>query len=306
MSTAPNFALPGYIPAQYQVVTTPTVSSLVRMFTAPINIKDSPDTTSTAGAVQTPALSPTPIPPYSASIDWSPGVKFALFVLGAFVCLIFFFIVLGIIRKIRDEVRSQRAAEQRIREDEDRRREAALQWQRLELERNAEDERAWEMQMHQRIARYAEQVEEAEVRRLCNIPLAADGFAQARDGHRYIAENPVESSQVVGENQGERKEAKDDDKSREPNKGDDKAVVSGESEAQGQKTSETDSSSDSSMGKTIETRQHSSQTELDRTSSTPLTSDEVLRAVHALGYESISDSLRAKARARALKDLEGH
>jgi hypothetical protein len=157
------------------------------------------------------------------------------------------------------------------------------------------------MLMHQRIttpATYTEQVEEAEFPRFCTTPLTTGDFVEARDTSHCRDGNLPESSQVATKNEGIREKTEEFNKARETNiiAAEGEAVISEESETHGQKPSAIEPSSGSSIGETVE---------LNGSSSIPLSSDEVLRAVNALGYESISGTQRAQARARALKDLEG-
>jgi hypothetical protein len=292
MAPAVDLSLPGHVLPRHQVTATSTIAPLpLPVLGAPFKIKVSPNTktspTSTPGAVRTPSSSPTSVPPYSANIHWTPAVKLGLFIFGAFVCLAFFFVLLRVIRRIRKQLIFQRAAEQRIRDIENRRREAASQWQRLEMDRYAEDERDWEMQNHARIMRYAERVEEGEFQKFRNTPLAAQDSAHTRGHRRCHAGDQAQREEI------------------ETRGSNDPTMAPSNAKAGGQKSFERELSSGSSSGMRVEIGQNSSRTEHDGNYSKPLSSDEVLRAVNALGYESISDSQRANARARALKDLEG-
>jgi hypothetical protein len=292
MAPAVDLSSPGYVLPRHQVTATSTIAPLsLPILAAPFKNKDSPNTktspTSTPSAVHTPSSSPTSVPPYSANIHWTPAVELCLFIFGAFVCFVLFFFVLKVIRKIRKQLIFQRAAEQRIRDIEDRRREAALQWQRLEMDRYAEDERGWEMQMHERIMRYAEQVEEGEFQNIRNTPLATQDYAHMRGHRRCHAGDQVQREEI---------------ETRESNN---PTVGPSNAETSGQKSFERELSSGSSSGTRVEIGQNITRTEHDGNYSKPLSSDEVLRAVNALGYEPISGSQRANARARALKELEG-
>lgn len=164
------------------------------------------------------------------------------------------------------------------------------------MERYAEDERDWEMQMYHRIMRYGEQVEEGEFQHFRNTPLATGDYAQERERRRSRTDD-----------QGQGEEAKSGNEARESNEytGGDTTMAGSDVEASEHKSIETELSSESISGEIVKQNQGSSRTEQDGDSSKPLSSDEVLRAVNALGYESISDSQRTNARARALKNLEG-
>jgi hypothetical protein len=221
-------------------------------------------------------------------MNWTPGAKAVLFIFGALVCLALSLFILGIIRRTWKQVIFQRAAEQIIREIEDRRREVALQWQRLEMERYADHGRYWEIQVHHRIMRYGEQVEEGEFQHFRNT-LATGDYAQERERRRSRTDD-----------QGQGEEAKAGNEARESNE-----YRGGDVEASRHNSIETNLASDSIPREIVKRNQGSSRTEYDGDSSKPLSSDEVLRGVNALGYEFISDSQRTNARARALKDLEG-